>query len=119
MSEGSVEPQRFFDHFDRFVETSQTGSVVDRLNARYLALIHANRALIDGSSVLDLASHDGLFSFAALRNGASRVVGIEAEPGLVATSRANMERYDIAPSRYEFICGDVFDDIETVEPCDI
>ncbi len=119
MSDRPVEPERFFDHFDSFVETSQTGSVVDRLNARYLALIHANRALIDGSSVLDLASHDGLFSFAALQNGASRVVGIEAEPGLVAMSRANMERYDIAPSRYEFICGDVFDDIETVEPCDI
>jgi hypothetical protein len=119
MSNHPVDPERFFECFSGFVETSQTGSVVDRLNARYLALIHANRELINGSSVLDLASHDGLFSFAALKNGARRVIGIEAEPDLVKKSLAHMERYNIPRNHYEFVCGDVFDDIETVEPCDI
>ena len=88
------DPARFFHHFPRFVETSETGPWLDRLNARYLALIHANRDLIRGASILDLASHDGRFSFAALQNGASRVVGIEHEPHLVRKASENMEFHD-------------------------
>ena len=49
---------RFFDEYPRFLETSRTGPGLDRLNARYTALIHENRELIDGATVLDLASHD-------------------------------------------------------------
>ena len=56
----------FFDAFPKFVETSQTGPWCERLNARYLALVHANRDIIRGATVLDLASHDGRFTFAAL-----------------------------------------------------
>lgn len=119
MPDRPFDPNRFFDHYSSFVETSETGPVLDRLNARYLTLIHANRALIDGASVLDLASHDGRFSFAALQNGAKRVVGIESEPGLVEKARANMARYDVPADRYEFVNGDMYQEIEAVEPCDI
>lgn len=119
MSDRPFDPDRFFDSFSGFVETSETGSIADRLNARYLALIHANRELLKGAHVLDLASHDGLFSFAALQNGAERVVGIESEPGLVRKSRANMERYDVPRERYDFIEGDIFEEIDAVGQCDI
>ena len=119
MPDRKFDPEHFFDHFSRFVETSETGHVVERLNARYLGLIHANRELIEGSSVLDLASHDGRFSFAALKNGATRVVGIDAEPGFVETARANMDLYDVPRDRYNFVSGDMFEEIEMQEPCDV
>lgn len=119
MSDRPYDPDRFFERFSRFVETSETGSVLDRLNARYRGLIHANRALINGSSVLDLASHDGRFSFAALQNGASRVVGVECEPGLVEKCVANMDHYNVPRDRYQFITGDMFEELETAERCDI
>jgi len=115
----AFDPARFFDRFPRFVETSETGPWLDRLNARYVALIHANRDLIRGASILDLASHDGRFSFAALQNGASRVVGIEHEPDLVRTAHANMAFYDVPRDRYEFVLGDMFERIPEVERCDI
>ena len=113
------DPARFFEQFSRFVETSETGPWLDRLNARYLALIHANRELINGARVLDLASHDGRFSFAALQNGAAHVVGIEHEPHLVSKANGNMQAHGVAPDRYDFVLGDMFDRIPATEPCDI
>ncbi len=113
------DPARFFEQFPRFVETSETGPWLDRLNARYLALIDANRSLIDGARVLDLASHDGRFSFAALRNGAAHVVGIEHEPHLVNKANENMQAHGVAADRYEFVLGDMFDRIPETEHCDV
>jgi hypothetical protein len=113
------DPNRFFEQFPRFVETSETGPWLDRLNARYVALIHANRDIISGARVLDLASHDGRFSFAALQNGAARVVGIEHEPHLVSKANENMEQLGVARERYEFVLGDMFDRIPRTEPCDV
>lgn len=55
----------FFDTYPRFYETSTTGPISNRLNKRYRALIEANEAIICGKSVLDLASHDGRWSFAS------------------------------------------------------
>jgi SAM-dependent methyltransferase len=118
-ADGDFDPARFFERFPRFVETSETGPWLDRLNARYLALIHANRDLIRGATVLDLASHDGRFSFAALQNGAARVIGVEHEPHLVRKANENMELHDVARDRYEFVLGDMFDLIPTAEQCDI
>ena len=119
MTDRPFDPTQFFDHFARFVETDELGSVVDRLNARYMGIIHQNRALIEGATVLDLASHDGRFSFAALQNGAARVVGIEFGADLVNKSRANMEYYNVPPEKYEFLTGDIYELIEQVEECDV
>jgi hypothetical protein len=119
MSDQSFDPTRFYDHFSRFVETDQLGSVADRLNARYLGIIHENRDLIEGATVLDLASHDGRFSFAALQNGAARVVGIEFGADLVQKSRENMEYYNVPKDKYEFLTGDIFELIDQIEDCDV
>jgi hypothetical protein len=114
------DPARFFHRFPRFVETSETGPWLDRLNARYLALIHANRKLIEGARVLDLASHDGRFSFAALQNGAASVIGVEHEPHLVSKANENMAFHDVERGRYDFLLGDMFDVIPRLEhSCDI
>jgi hypothetical protein len=118
--DSEFDPARFFHHYPRFVETSETGPWLDRLNARYLALIHENRRLIDGARVLDLASHDGRFSFAALQNGAASVTGIEHEPHLVAKANENMEFHEVERGRYEFLLGDMFDLIPRLEhSCDV
>jgi hypothetical protein len=114
-----VDPRHFFDAFPRFVETSETGPWLDRLNARYVALIDANRGLIDGASVLDLASHDGRFSFAALHAGATRVIGIEHDPRLVQKAEENLSFYGVTRDRYEFVAGDMFERIRTVGRCDL
>jgi SAM-dependent methyltransferase len=83
------DPLRFYDSFPAFGETSKTGPSLARLNARYRVLLHENRALFEGARVLDLASHDGRFSLAALHTGAREVVGID-------------------PSRYRFVRRDLF-----------
>jgi transposase-like protein len=119
MTDQPFDPTRFFDHFSRFVETDELGSVADRLNARYLAIIHENRKLIEGATVLDLASHDGRFSFAALQTGAARVVGIEFGSALVQKSLANMEYYNIPSNKYEFHVGDIYEVIDQIEQCDV
>jgi transposase-like protein len=119
MTDQPFDPTRFFDQFPRFVETDQLGSVVDRLNARYLGIIHENRKLIEGATILDLASHDGRFSFAALQNGAARVVGIEFGADLVQKSLSNMEYYNVPTDKYEFLAGDIYELIEQVEACDV
>jgi hypothetical protein len=113
------DPRHFFDAYPRFVETSETGPWLDRLNARYYALIHENRARIEGARVLDLASHDGRFTFAALRAGAARVVGIEHDPRLVQAATEHLEHYGLPRERYDFVAGDLFECIRASEPCDV
>ena len=113
------DPNRFFDAFPRFIETSATGPWLDRLNARYLGLIHANRDLLDGARVLDLASHDGRFSFAALQNAAQHVTGIELDHLMRREASENMKVYGVREDRYDFVLGDIFDHIDRVEPFDV
>lgn len=106
----------FFDGYPAFYGSSRIGSQPNRLNARYRALIDRNRDVIAGARILDIASHDGRWSFAALHAGADHVVGIEAREGLVIRAREAMDTYAIAPDRYDFIVGDVFEVIATLEP---
>jgi SAM-dependent methyltransferase len=105
----------FFDRYHYFYETSGIGATSNRLNNRYKALLESNRVLINGQRILDLASHDGRWSFAALKNGAKHAVGIEGRPHLVQNSIKNMKRYGIPKSRYDFILGDILDEITKIE----
>jgi len=70
--------------------------------------------LPEGATVLDLASHDGRFSFAALRCGAAHVVGIENEPDLVQRHRTNMEYYEVPADKYEILEGDILANFQPV-----
>ncbi|GAA5180705.1 methyltransferase domain-containing protein [Niveibacterium umoris] len=100
---------RFFDQYDAFFQTSQTSPFPDRLNARHRAIIEANPEAFTGKRVLDIASHDGRWSFAALKAGANHVVGVEARSALIDNARANLARYGCAAGSYDFLQGDVFD----------
>ena len=98
----------FFDDHPRFLETSGTANQLSRLNWRHRAMIEDNVDLLRGRRVVDIASHDGRWSYAALRAGASHVTGIEARPQLVENAERTLEHYGASPDTYRFMVGDVF-----------
>jgi hypothetical protein len=79
------------------------------MNQRYEALFAANRDIFDGARVLDLASHDGRYSFAALKTGAAHVTGVEVRERYVDKARETFAFYGQDPETYRFVCGDVFE----------
>lgn len=97
----------FFDKYDRFYDTSETAANADRLNLRFEAIFDENRDIFDGARVLDIASHDGRWSLAALASGAESVVGIEARPELAEQASATPDHYGYGSDRARFIAGDV------------
>jgi len=105
----------FFDAYPRFYETSIIGPR-NRLNKRYRALIESNGEIIRGKSVLDIASHDGRWSFAAHKAGARYVLGIEAREHLIKHSQDNMRAYQVPEDQVEFVLGDAFEKLDQLEP---
>ncbi len=105
----------FFDRFPAFYDTSETSAAQWRLNLRHKAIFAENRDILEGARVLDIASHDGRWSLAALEAGAAQVVGIEARPELVEAAVSNLQHYGMDPERYRFITGDVFQVLGTDE----
>jgi hypothetical protein len=100
----------FADEYPRFIEVSGLKKTKpERMNHRYEALFAANRDIFEGARVLDLASHDGRWSFAALKAGAAHVTGVEVREEFVNKGRETFEFYGQDPSTYDFICGDVFE----------
>src|SRR4051794_35722395 len=105
---GSRVASYFFRDYPRFYSTGDAGiQSRPRLNVRYEAIFGENKDLFQGARVLDIASHDGRWSMAALANGAKSVVGIEAQPDLVDHAVATMKHYGQDPDRFRFIAGDV------------
>jgi hypothetical protein len=113
LAPGTAVSSRFFDRHPRFFETSSTSTAPDRLNLRYEAIISQHRDVLQGARVLDIASHDGRWAFAALDAGASHVIGIEALDYLVANAEENLAQYGVAPDRYHFVAGDVYEVLAT------
>jgi hypothetical protein len=113
----------FADDCARFVELSEltsesedrpsnrrtTSEQRSRLNERYEALFASNREIFAGARVLDLASHDGRWSFAALRTGAAHVTGVEARQSLVDRAEEAFAYYEQDPATFRFVRGDLFD----------
>ena len=108
--------ENFFDEFPSFYETGKTGAGAKVLNARFHPLIGNNLEIIKDATILDIASHDGRWSFAALKNGAKKVYGIEGKEELVNSSNENMQKYGISVEKYEFVRGDIFDEIKKIPP---
>ena len=75
---------------------------------RYQAIITENRRVLAGARVLDLASHDGRWSYAALDAGAQSVTGIEVRPEFVEAASKNMATLGIPTDQYSFVLGDMF-----------
>jgi ubiquinone/menaquinone biosynthesis C-methylase UbiE len=97
----------FFDRHPEFLETSDTAASRSRLNMRHLGIIEENRDVLAGSRVVDIASHDGRWSYAALEAGASHVTGIEGRRELVRHARSTFRAKGVEDDRFDFIQGDV------------
>jgi hypothetical protein len=113
---GSRAASWFFEQFPRFYLTSATAAETARLNLRYEAIIAENRDVFTGASVLDIASHDGRWSLAALATGAQSVTGIEARPELVQAAAENLAEYGYGADRARFVTGDVHE-VLTTQDC--
>jgi hypothetical protein len=96
----------FFDDHPEFLETSDTATSKGRLNLRHLGMIEANADILRGRSVVDIASHDGRWSYAALEAGARSVIGVEGRMRMVKRARATFEQKGVPPDTYEFLRGD-------------
>lgn len=92
----------FFDKFDIFTRSSAVGAWPLRLQFRYEVMIRRNRDLLRNARVLDLASHDGRWSFAALEAGAAHVTGWEARRSLIEKAETNFRHYNVDSEKYIF-----------------
>lgn len=108
VSSEELKPMKFFNQFDRFYGTSSTSPFPNRLNGRYHAIFAENAERFAKATVLDIASHDGRWSFAAVKNGAASVIGVEPRSELVANAFNTFELYGVERSRFQFVECDVF-----------
>lgn len=99
-----------------FLETSKTAAHSNRLNWRCEILLTRNREAIEGKKILDLASHDGRFSYACLELGASHVTGVEGRHHLVESANENLTGLGYKPERFSFVEDDAFDYLHGVKP---
>lgn len=112
MSNNESDFKHFFDSFPEFYDNEYSGRFPNRLNNRFLALIENNRKIISNSSILDIASQDGRWSFAALKVGASHVTGVEARKEHVIDSLRKLKKYNIPQEKFRFVHGDIFQEIK-------
>jgi hypothetical protein len=106
--------QGFFDNYPEFYD-SETHLGPKRLNMQYDAIIGANVDAIRGKRILDLASHNGHWSYAALTAGAAHVTGVEGRPVQVDLANKAMARYLVPADRYTFIEGDILASLKEFE----
>lgn len=107
----------FFDQYPRFYKSSHTSPFPERLNRRYKAIIEWNQEWLNGARVLDIGSHDGRWTLAAIRGGgAKHVTGIEVREHLLQESHHAMVEYHVPPEQYEFVAKDAHDVIRTYYP---
>ena len=99
-----------------YLDSSKVLAHSKRLNWRANVLLGQNSAVIKGKKVLDLASHDGRFSYAALQAGAKYVKGVEGRQESVDEAIKNMQSLNIDPEQYDFETGDLVHFLSQVKP---
>ena len=98
-----------------FLRTSNTAAHPSRLNWRAEIILSRNQKAIKDKRILDLASHDGRFSWACLELGASHVTGVEGRRQLVESATENLIGLGYKPDNFTFIQGDIFDYLQEIE----
>lgn len=74
---------------------------------RHRTIIETHQDWYQDARVLDMASYDGRWSFAALNAGAAYVEGVEAREPFVTAANRHFQHYDVPAEKYSFILGDV------------
>lgn len=100
----------FFDFLPRVAAYAEDLGAVARLNERHRRIVAPLVPQIAGARVLDLAAHDGRWSYAFAAAGAAQVVGIEGRQDLIDRF-AHFPQSDFA-ARVTLRCDDIFDGME-------
>lgn len=100
----------FFDFLRSVARYERDDYGIGRLNQRHRKLIAPIAADLAGARVLDLAAHDGRWSYAFAAAGAAEVVGIEGRQHLI--DRFAEFPQDEAAARVTLRCGDIFEGME-------
>lgn len=119
LSQGAKIRPGFFDQYPQFFETSKTTAFANRLNERHRAIIDFGRSAISGKRVLDIASHDGRWSFAALKADAAHVTGIEVREHLVQSAGDNLLQLGLRRDQFQFIQGNAFKALDEIAPGEV
>jgi len=101
-----MQDQDFCDLYPRFLETTETIPSRSRLNSRWRAIIGWNKHILSGRRVMDLGCHDGRWSFAALKAGASHLMGVDGRAHLIEKAKENFRFYEMPASTYSLVTGD-------------
>lgn len=100
----------FFDFIAGLDAYGEHRQPVPRMNLRHAHLIAPFAAELKGARVLDLAAHDGRWSYALAGAGAAEVIGVEARPELTARF-ADYPETPFKP-RVTLRCNDLFAEME-------
>lgn len=101
----------FFEKDSVFFESSKTSAPPNRLNNRGYFLIHKNKHLFENKKILDLASHDGRFSYQCIKANCRFVLGIEFKKHLIENAKKNFSKLKIPKSKFKFVQGDALEQI--------
>lgn len=104
--------EHFFNNYSSFTTKTGLSNYRKRLNQRYKAIIDWNKNYIAKSSILDIASHDGRWAFAALKAHAHHVTCVEPRKNHIKWIHANMKENGADPLKYTIIQGDIHDELE-------
>ena len=99
-----------FDFLKDLPPYDDNDTTIHRLNQRHKLIIAPLAPQIEGARVLDLAAHDGRWSFALAAAGAAEVVGVEARADLVARFEAFPETGH--KGRVSLVCNDLFAELQ-------
>jgi len=99
----------FFDFLEDNPRYAGKRLSINRLNKRYDYLVRPYLDVLRDATVLDLASHDGRWSYALSSAGAASVLGIEAR----ADQIEQFDSYPEGPAkdRVTLVHGDVYDEL--------
>lgn len=101
---------RFFDFLAEIPPYEDNATTVTRLAQRHRLIIEPFAPQIKGARVLDIAAHDGRWSYALAHAGAAEVVGVEARQALIDRF-ARFPETAFKP-RVTLVRNDLFDEIE-------
>jgi SAM-dependent methyltransferase len=110
-----MQDDTFCSRYPRFLETTETIPSQSRLDGRWQAIIGWNKSIFAGRRVIDLGCHDGRWSFAASKEGASHVLGIEGRSHLVEKAFDNFRFYGVQADSYHFRVGDAVKVLQGVD----
>lgn len=99
---------RYSQQFPQFLD-SDVGAAPLRLDHRYSMLFSSQASIYEGATVLDISSHDGRWTNAALQCGAKHVTGVESRSTLTDKTRENLSDIGVSKDRYSVITNDFMD----------